>query len=146
MLSCCIPKQSLHEKRKQRQCFAKTKLRKGLLVDSGVQRRAGRDVALQNHDVAALLRRHGVHVVQAPETVVVLVAVALLSAATPPPGLPEAPHGAPAALLVLDVGAVKDVDGVGRQGELQAAQVLVHHLFAVDELAAVHLGGQRRKE
>ena len=109
------------------------------LVDSGVQRRAGRHVLLlrieQTLRVAPLRPRSRLLVVQTPEAVVVLVGVALLSAAPPPP---------PGPLLVLDLRAVEDVDGVGRQGELQAVEVLVHHLFAVDELGAVDLGERRR--
>lgn len=113
------------------------------LVDSGVQRRAGRDVfLLRTFDVVPLLPWSRLLVIQTPEAVVVLIRVPLLSAATPSP--PEALRGAPASLLVLDLGAVEDVDGVGRQGELQAVEVLVHHLFAVDELGAVDLGEKRR--
>lgn len=100
------------------------------LVDRGMQRRAGRDVFLQTAAIAPLRARARLLVIQTPKTIVILVTVALLAAAPL----------SPAALLLLDLGAVEDVDGVGRQGELQAAEVLVHHLFAVDELAAVDLG------
>lgn len=101
--------------------------------ERGVQRRAGRHVLRRARLLHPLRPGARLLAVQAPETVVILVAVALLPAA-PPPGLPEALRP-----LVLDLGAVQDVDGVGRQRELQAVQVLVHHLFAVDELAAVDL-------
>lgn len=111
------------------------------LVDSGVQRRAGRHVfLLRFKQTLSVVPLHRLIVVQTHKTVVIFVRLPVLSAALPPP---EAQCGAPGALLVLDLGAVEDVDGVGRQGELQAAQVLVHHLFAVDELAAVDLGEQR---
>lgn len=105
------------------------------LVDRRVQRRAGRDIFLQTDAIVPLRPRTRLLVIQTPKTVVIFVAVALLAAAPLPPGRPEEL----ALLLILDLGAVEDVDRVGRQGELQAVEVLVHHLFTVDELAAVDL-------
>lgn len=77
--------------------------------------------------------------VQTPETVVILIRVPLLLAVPEHPGLPEAKRGAPDSLLQLNLGALEYVDGVGRQGELQAVQVFVHHLLAVDELCTLDL-------
>lgn len=81
-----------------------------------------------------------------PETVVILLTVPLLLAAPPPPGPSELLQRAPFLPLVPDLGSVQDVDGVGGQGELQTVEVLVHHLFAVDELAAVDLGGAKQQQ
>lgn len=81
-----------------------------------------------------------------PETVIILLTVPLLFAAPPPPGPSELLQRAPFLPLVPDLGSVQDVDGVGGQGELQAVEVLVHHLFAVDELAAVDLGEQNNNK
>lgn len=95
------------------------------LVVGGVQRRARRRGGV------ALL------VVQTPQTVVTLVRrPPLLGSAPPPPGRLRP--------LLGDAGAVEDVDGVGRQAELEALEELVHRLFAVDELAAVDLEEKRR--
>lgn len=110
------------------------------LVESGVQRRTRRHVFLQTCVLLCDLLP-----IQTPETVIILVTVPLLFAATPPPGPSELLQRAPLAPLVQDLGAVQDVDGVGRQGELQTVEVLVHHLLAVDELAAVDLEEQSNK-
>lgn len=117
------------------------------LVDSRVQRRTRRYVFLR----PCLLLHHPLHLcdlpIQTPKTIVILIiAVPLLFAATPPPGPSELLQRVPFLPLVLDLGAVQDVDGVGRQGELQTVEVLVHHLFAVDELAAVDLEEQDNKK
>ncbi|KAG7234077.1 hypothetical protein INR49_005940 [Caranx melampygus] len=94
---------------------------------------------------------------QTPETVVILIRVSLLTAtaaadATAAASTSPAPPSSFLLLLllilvflVLDLGAVEDVDGVGRQRELQAAQVLVHHLFTVDELCTVDLRERRTR-
>ncbi|KAG7215399.1 hypothetical protein INR49_022524 [Caranx melampygus] len=108
-------------------------------------------------DVAPLLPRCRLLVIQTPETVVILIRVSLLTAtaaadATAAASTSPAPPSSFLLLLllilvflVLDLGAVEDVDGVGRQRELQAAQVLVHHLFTVDELCAVDLRERRTR-
>lgn len=106
------------------------------LVDSRVQRRTRRYVFLQ----PCVLLHHLCDLpIQTPKTIVILIAVPLLFAATPPPGPSELFQRAPFLPLVPDLGAVQDVDGVGRQGELQTVEVLVHHLLAVDELATIDL-------
>lgn len=110
------------------------------LVDSGVQRWTRRYVFLQT---CVLLCDH--LPIQTPKTVIILITVPLLFAATPPPGPSELLQRAPLTPLVQDLGAVQNVDGVGRQGELQTVEVLVHHLLAVDELAAVDLEEQNNK-
>lgn len=113
------------------------------LVDSRVQRRTRRYVFLR----PCLLLHLCDLPIQTPKTIVILIiTVPLLFAATPPPGLSELLQRVPFLPLVLDLGAVQDVDGVGRQGELQTVEVLVHHLFAVDELAAVDLEEQDNKK
>ena len=107
------------------------------LVCRRVQRRTRRYVLLQ--PCLVLLHHLCDLPVQTPKTIVILIAVPLVFAAPPPPGPSELLQRAPFSLLVPDLGAVQDVDGVGRQVEVQTVEVLVHHLFAVDELAAVDL-------
>lgn len=107
------------------------------LVDSGVQRWTRRYVFLQTCVVLPI---------QTPKPIVILIAVPLLFAAPPPPGPSELLQRAPVSPLVPDLGAVHDVNGVGRQGELQTVEVLVHHLLAVDELAAVDLEEEDKKK
>lgn len=111
------------------------------LVDSGVQRWTRRYVFLQT-----CVPLRDLLPIQTPKPIVVLVAVPLLFAAPPPPGPSELLQRAPVSPLVPDLGAVQDVDSVGRQGELQTVEVLVHHLLAVDELAAVDLGEEDKKK
>lgn len=114
------------------------------LVDSRVQRWTRRYVFLQPR---VFLHHHLCDLtIQTPKTIVILIALPLLFAAPPPPGPSELLQRAPFLPLVPDLGAVQDVDGVGRQGELQTVEVLVHHLFAVDELAAVDLEEQDDKK
>lgn len=114
------------------------------LVDSRVQRRTRRYVFVQ--PCVVLLLHFRDLPIQTPKAIVILIAVPLLFAAPPPPGPSELLQRAPRPPLVPDPAAVQDVDGVGRQGELQTVEVLVHRLFAVDELAAVDLEERDDKE
>lgn len=114
-----------------------------VLVDSRVQGWARGDTfPLRMEQTLNILLWTRLVAVQTPETVVVVVSVSLLAA--PSSGQPVAQRGAPGSLL-LNLRAVEDVDRVGRQSKLQAVQVLVHDLFAVDERGTVHLETTRVK-